>query len=266
MPVAAGWRLDGDVAIVEAARASGLELAGGPEQNDPMRASTRGTGELIAAAIEGGARSIVVGLGGSASTDGGSGALDALGRRPLAVPVRVACDVRTPFLDAARVFGPQKGASPEEVELLTRRLTGLARRYRDEFGIDVTSVTGAGAAGGLAGGLAALGAELAPGFELVAGHVGLERALDSAGLVVTAEGKLDATSFDGKVVGGVVEACARRGVPVLVIAGSIDRGTACPVPAVSLVERFGVDRAFAEPRACVAEIVARALRSGSGRR
>ena len=190
-PVEAGWRLDGGRAVVEAALASGLAAAGGAEGNDPVAATTRGTGELIAAALETGATELIVGLGGSASTDGGLGAVEALEWRPFEARVRVACDVRTPFLDAAAVFAPQKGASPEQVGALAHRLRELALRYSDELGIDVTTIEGSGAAGGLAGGLAALGAELVPGFELIAAELQLERALDGVDLVVTGEGRLD---------------------------------------------------------------------------
>ena len=126
--------------------------------------------------------------------------------------VVVACDVTTPFLDAAEVYGPQKGATSAQVSLLTRRLARLADQYRARTGVDVTTVEGGGAAGGLAGGLAAIGARLEPGFEVVAQAAGLEQLLAAADLVVTGEGKLDRTSFDGKVVGGVLEWAAEEGV------------------------------------------------------
>jgi glycerate kinase len=200
------------------ARASGLALV--PRVRDPLRASTRGTGELIAAAIRSGARRVVVGVGGSATTDGGLAALEALGWSFGAVPVTVACDVTTPFLDAATVFASQKGASEAQVSLLTRRLASLAVQYEQRTGVDVRELSGAGAAGGLAGGLAAIGAELEPGFDVVAGAVGLERALEHVDLVVTGEGRLDATSFAGKVVGGVLEWATDASVPrAAVIAG-----------------------------------------------
>ena len=253
-PVDAGWRLEDGRAVIEAARASGLALAGGAAANDAVGATSRGTGELVAAALAAGAREIVVAVGGSATTDGGMGAVEALDGEPFRVPVRVACDVQTRFLDAARVFAPQKGATPEQVVLLTSRLAGLAARY----GAAVAELPGSGAAGGLAGGLASLGADLVPGFELVAAHAGLEAALDQAALVLTGEGRLDRTSFDGKVVGGVLEACARRGLPVVVIAGQIEPGLRTPVPAFSLVDRYGRDRAFAAAGACIAELAAEA--------
>jgi hypothetical protein len=152
--VSAGWRYGGRTAIVEMARASGLELVGGPEANDAMAASTYGTGELIGAAIDAGCRRIIVGVGGSATVDGGLGALRAL--EPLsrlrAVELVVACDVRTRFVDAARTFAPQKGASPAQVELLHRRLARLVQVYERTYGIDVSGLDGGGAAGGLPGG------------------------------------------------------------------------------------------------------------------
>jgi len=220
-PVDAEWGLlAGGVAVVEMARASGLALV--PRDRDPLRASTRGTGELIAAALRAGARRVIVGVGGSATTDGGLAALEALGWSFGAVPVTVACDVTTLFLDAANVFAPQKGASAAQVALLTRRLATLADQYEQRTGVDVRSIPGAGAAGGLAGGLAAIGAELEPGFEVVAGAAGLEGALEGIELVMTGEGRLDSTSFDGKVVGGVLDWATDAGVPhAAVIAGQV---------------------------------------------
>lgn len=205
--------------IVEMARASGLGLV---DRNDPLRASTRGTGELIAAVRRGGARRILVGLGGSATTDGGLGAVEVLGWSLRGMEVSVACDVKTRFLDAARVFGPQKGASDAQIELLTRRLASVADTYRGRTGVDVTALDGAGAAGGLAGGLAAIGARLEPGFEVVAQAAGLEERFDHVDLVVTGEGRTDAQSFDGKVVGGVLEWAAELGIARrVVIAGQM---------------------------------------------
>jgi glycerate 2-kinase len=197
-------------AVVEMARASGLGLVA--NRNDPLRASTRGTGELIAAAIRGGAARVVVAVGGSATTDGGLAAVEALGWSLAGTEVVVACDVVTPFLDAAKVFGPQKGATGAQVALLSRRLERLADAYRDRTGVDIIELEGAGAAGGLAGGLAAIGARLEPGFEVVAQAAGLEEAMADADLVVTGEGRLDLASFEGKVVGGVLEWAAEEGV------------------------------------------------------
>ena len=224
-PVAAQWGLlpDGS-GVVEMARASGLELVTGRSpsrapgmRNDPLRASTRGTGELIAAALRGGARRVIVGVGGSATTDGGLGAVDALGWSLVGQDVTVACDVATPFLDAATVYAPQKGATSAQVSLLTGRLARLAEVYEDRTGVDVTELEGGGAAGGLAGGLAAIGAQLEPGFDVVARAAGFDDALAGAELVVTGEGKLDPTSFEGKVVGGVLEWAADEGVAKRVV-------------------------------------------------
>lgn len=264
--VQAAWRLGTDGrAVVESARASGLLLAGGAGDNDPVRADTRGTGELIAAAIARGATQVLVGLGGSASTDGGLGAvevlaglgrLDGSGHAPA---VHVCCDVTTRYLDAAVVFGSQKGATPEQIDQLTARLAHRAALLRERFGVDVRDIVGAGAAGGLAGGLTALGAFLVPGFAYISDAVGLRDTLSAADLVVTGEGRLDATSFAGKVVGGVLDLAAQVGVPVLVIAGTVDTDVAGRCDAVSLVERFGRDASLRDTAACVRTVVAERL-------
>jgi glycerate kinase len=262
-PVDAPWRLAGRTAVIEMAAASGLELVGGPDANDPVAASTTGTGELVVAAVDAGARRVIVGLGGSATTDGGLGALRAL--HPLGrlkgVELVVACDSRVPFLDAATVFAPQKGATLAQVELLRRRLERLAQVYLDEHGVDVLAVPGAGAAGGLAGGLAAAGGELVSGFDLVADEVGLDERLDGADLVITGEGFLDEQSFEGKVVGGVAAMAERLDVPVVAIAGQVyDTGPA-RIEAVSLVERFGDVPARTDTLACIARVTADILRA-----
>jgi glycerate kinase len=220
-PVDAEWGvMPGGTAIVEMARASGLALVAG--HNDPLRASTRGTGELIASARAQGVRHILVAVGGSATTDGGLAAVETLGWSLKGLDVTVACDVETPFLDAARVYGPQKGASDAQIALLTRRLEKLADQYRTRTGVDVTKLTGAGAAGGLAGGLAAIGAKLVPGFDAVAEAVGLEAELDDALFVVTGEGRVDASSLAGKVVGGVLDWCDSADVDhVAIVAGQV---------------------------------------------
>lgn len=218
-PVDAEWaRLSDGTAVVEMARASGLVLVDA-QSRDPLRASSRGTGELIAAALRAGSRRVVVAVGGSASTDGGLGAVDALDWSLAGSEILVACDVTTRFLDAAVEFGPQKGATRAQIALLTRRLERLAYEYERRTGVDVTQLAGAGAAGGLAGGLAALGAHLGTGFDVVAEAVGLDEAVESADLVVTGEGKLDAASFEGKVVGGVVDAARAAEIDAAVIAG-----------------------------------------------
>ncbi|MET0421276.1 MAG: glycerate kinase [Acidimicrobiia bacterium] len=220
-PVDAEWAMvKGGIAVIEMAQASGLALIKGT--TDPLRATSRGTGELIATAIREGARRIIVCVGGSASTDGGLAVVESLGWSLSHVPVTVACDVTTKFVDAARVFGPQKGATTAQVALLTRRLEQLADQYARRTGVDVRVIEGAGAAGGLAGGLAAIGASLEPGFDVVATAAGLEDALDDVDLVITGEGKLDASSFAGKTVGGVLEWASDAEVPnVAVIAGQV---------------------------------------------
>ncbi|MDP9005323.1 MAG: glycerate kinase [Actinomycetota bacterium] len=259
-PVIAPWRRSGDQAVLEMALASGLDLVGGTDGNDPMAASTHGTGELIVAALDAGCRRVVLGVGGSASTDGGLGAVRAL--EPLArlrpVELVVACDVRTTFVDAAPVFAAQKGATPAQVELLRRRLERLAQVYEDAYGVDVRRLPGSGAAGGLAGGLAAVGARLVPGFDLVADELDLLARMERADLVVTGEGFLDEQSFAGKAVGGVVELAASLALPVLVIAGEVLDGVVTPpsVTVISLVERFGRDRAVHHTLGCIEEAVA----------
>lgn len=265
-PVSAPWRLDRGRAVIEMARASGLELAGGAEGNDPIAASTAGTGELISAALEAGARRIVVGVGGSATTDGGLGAVRAITprQRLRGVELLVACDVRTTFVDAATIFGPQKGATPKQVELLRRRLERLAQVYRDDFGVDVTEVAGSGAAGGLGGGLYAVGAELVGGFDLVAEEVRLAERLEGADLVVTGEGFVDAQSFEGKVVGGVAALARELGVPVLVVCGQTFDDAAERVELISLVERFGTEAAMTETADAIRRAVSDALGARPG--
>jgi glycerate kinase len=258
-PVEAEWRLEENgTALVEAALACGLSIAGGPEGNDPIRATTRGVGELVAAAVAEGASRIVVAVGGVAPTDGGLAAVEALRRSlPLPVPLDVACDVQARFLDAARVFAPQKGATPEQVRLLRERLERLLPGYRHEFGADVRDLPGSGAAGGLAGGLAAIGARLLPGFDFVADRLGFDARLAATDLVVTGEGLVDATSSTGKVVGRLLARARGAGVDALVLAGEVAANSA--IDAVSLVERYGPERALAEPADCLTELVASAL-------
>lgn len=244
----AGWRLEADgTAIIEAAQACGLTLAGGPEGNDPLRATTHGVGTLISVASLD-ARQIVVTVGGVASTDGGVGATEALrDDLPLRVPLIVACDVNARLLDAADVFAPQKGATPEQVTVLRERLASL----------DIPDIPMAGAAGGLAGGLAAIGAHLVSGFDFVADELELDAKLAETDLVITGEGLVDTTSLTGKVVGGVLARAATAGVETLVVAGDVV--TNSPINVVSLVALCGRERALAEPAACLAEIVEKEL-------
>lgn len=252
--VRAPWRLDRGWAVIEMAAASGLRLVGGV--NDPLAATTTGTGELVAAAIEAGASHILVGAGGSAATDGGLGAVEVLRRYgPLdgsrGYQVDVATDVSIPFLDTAELFGPQKGADPDQVVELTSRLRTLATRYQAEFGIEVAALRGSGAAGGLAGGLAALGACLRPGIDLVADVLDLRARIGAADLVVTGEGLLDRSTFLGKAPGAVVRMCSQLGTPVALIVGEIAEGVTAPAPTVSLLATFGADAALGDTVRCV---------------
>lgn len=259
-PVEAQWRLQGRTAYIEMAAASGLAVVGGGDANDAIAADTTGTGELISTAVELGATTVVVFLGGSATTDGGWGAIRAMPPAPRmkGIDLIVACDVRTTFVDAATVFAPQKGASPTQVKFLTRRLQRLVQVYEESYGVDVSTTPGAGAAGGLAGGLLAIGARLESGFSVLAEHAELDVALGVADLVVTGEGYLDAESFNGKVVGGVAEWAAADGVPVLAIVGERDPDVLAPqgVDVVSLVELVGRKRAMTETVELVGGVLA----------
>ena len=242
--------------LVEMARASGIELLT-PEQLDPMRATTFGTGELIAAAASRGARRLWLAIGGSATVDGGTGMARALGwsflddrgqelgpgggplerldrlvppERPIDLEVRVLCDVDNPLLGstgAARVFGPQKGATPPVVERLEAGLSRLADVLESQLGLDVRDVPGGGAAGGLgAGAVAFLGAELVPGAVAVSDAVGLATRLESVDWVVTGEGKLDRQSLHGKVVSAVRDRAKEAGSRVAVLAGQTELSAA----------------------------------------
>jgi glycerate kinase len=207
----------GLAAIVESAKASGLDLVADDER-DPLGASTAGTGELILAARAAGARVIYLGVGGSATTDGGSGAIRVIKRAGGIQDARlvVLCDVRTPFEDAARVFGPQKGASEAEVRRLTQRLHALARGFaRDPRGRPMT-----GAAGGLSGGLwAQCGAELVAGAPFVLDLLDFDPRMRAARAVVTGEGRLDASSLAGKLVSEVATRARQSGVPCHAVVG-----------------------------------------------
>ncbi len=204
--------------IVETAAASGLGLVDAAER-DPFAASTFGTGELILAAAQAGANVVYLGVGGSATTDGGAGAIRAIreGGGLGGARITVLTDVRTPFEDAARVFGPQKGAAPQDVTRLTRRLHDQARRLdRDPRGVPMT-----GAAGGLSGGLwAAFDAELVPGAQFILDAVDFDRRMRAARAVVTGEGKLDQQSLAGKVVSEVSTRARQAGVPCHAIVGT----------------------------------------------
>jgi glycerate 2-kinase len=263
--VDAPWRLIRRTAVLEVACASGLSLAGGAEGNDPIEASTEGVGELVNDAVAAGARRVVVAVGGAATTDGGLGALQAIDRSLLMdVEVVVASDVRTRFLSAANMFAAQKGATPDQVIELHSRLVDLAQRYKRDFGIDVTMAPGGGAAGGLAGGLYALGAQIVDGFGFVAASVGLDTHLKAADVVLTGEGSFDASSLEGKVVAGVLSRARNHGVPAGVIAGRIEV-TPSAAASVSLVDLFG-QAALDSPVACAERAAFTLLRSRIGAR
>jgi glycerate kinase len=292
-PIAARYGLiaGGRAAVVELARASGLGLVA-ERRRRPLDATTRGTGELILEACRRGAREILVCVGGSASTDGGAGLAASAGARLLdrsgrPIPdggaallelsridlsaldpaVRVAnvvalCDVTNPLTGpsgSARVFGPQKGASSEDVALLDRALAHFVAVVRRDVGIDLREVRGAGAAGGAAGGLVALlGARIRPGAPAVLDAVGFDGELERADLVVTGEGRLDATSLAGKVPGAVLEAAARRETQVAILCGEATFAVDAEVR--SLVETFGRRRALEDARSALEELAERTAR------
>jgi glycerate 2-kinase len=204
-------------AVVESARASGLALVE-ERDRDPIEASTFGTGELIVAAVEAGASRVYVGVGGSATTDGGVGALEAIkqGGGIASARLSVLCDVRTPFEDAARVFGPQKGATADQVRRLSARLHALASSFqRDPRGVPMT-----GAAGGLAGGLwSEHRAELVPGAAFVLDMLEFGQRMRDARAVVTGEGRLDRQSLAGKALSEVATRARQAGVPAHAVVG-----------------------------------------------
>lgn len=293
-PVSADYLLDGDTAYVESAQACGLHLV--PEQDrDPGRATTRGVGELVAHAVGSGARTVVVGLGGSSSNDAGAGFLAALGATPahhlghggatLAERVRgidlaparealagvrlvAATDVDNPLLGihgASAVFGPQKGADADQVQRLDAALGAFADRVDPEG--TVRETPGAGAAGGLGFALLLLGGGVESGISRVLDSVRLADRLREADLVVTGEGSFDSQSLRGKLPHGVAQAAARHGVPCVVTAGAVKVGRAEAAAAgitetYSLVESAGsveaaMSRSAEELRALAAEIARR---------
>ncbi|MGE5589182.1 MAG: glycerate kinase [Bacillota bacterium] len=258
-PVEAQFGLlgDGETAVIEMAAASGLLLAP-PAERDPLITTTFGTGELIRAALDMGCRRLLVGIGGSATNDGGVGMLQALGGRVLtrdgrdvgpgggalaeadridisgldprlrALDLQVACDVDNPLCGhrgASAVYGPQKGATPEMVDELDRNLGHLADLVRRDLGRDVAETPGAGAAGGLGFGmLAFLDARLAPGVQVVMDTLRLDEVLAGASLVITGEGRTDGQTLAGKVPMGVAGRASRHGVPAVVISGAVAPG------------------------------------------
>ena len=216
-PVDASFALLPDgAAVVETAQASGLGLVE-EEERDAWAASTRGTGELIAAAVEAGAEKVIVTVGGSATSDGGAGALEALADAGVTAEIDVLTDVRTPYEDAGKVFGPQKGADPAMVERLTERLHELSAGFkRDPRGEPMT-----GAAGGLSGGLwAEHGATLRSGAAYVLDAIGFDARMRAAAFVVTGEGRLDEQTLQGKIVGEVATRCRQGGVTCHAVVGT----------------------------------------------
>jgi glycerate kinase len=236
---------DGGTAAVDTAAASGLPLVAESDR-DAEAAGTYGTGELIAAAVEAGARTVILAAGGSATSDGGAGAIAAIHERGglRGARIEVLCDVTTPFEDAARVFAPQKGADAAAVERLGARLRRLAAELpRDPRGVPMT-----GCAGGLSGGLwAAFDAALRPGADYVLELVGFERRLREADAAISGEGRIDSQSLEGKVVGQIARACARLGEDLHVVVGrdQLDRGLIGDLPIRSIREA-GTLEALAE--------------------
>lgn len=203
------------IAVVEAAEASGLARID-PGERDAFAASTRGTGELIVAAADAGADHVLVAVGGTATTDGGAGALAALDEAAVDPQLTVICDVRTSFERAAHVFGPQKGADTETVRRLARRLTALAAKApRDPRGVPMT-----GAGGGLSGGLYAhRNATLVPGANFVLDALDFDRRMRAASFVVTGEGQLDEQTLEGKAAGEIAVRCRQAGVACHAVVG-----------------------------------------------
>ncbi len=288
--------LDDGTAVIEAARANGLALLQ-PEERDPLRADTYGVGELIARALEKRPRRLVIGVGGSATNDGGAGMARALGARlwdgagrplppgaaalaevaridweppaPLSgVETVVAADVRNPLLGpegATAVYGPQKGANPAAVDLLEAALTRWAAAVRRSLGFDMAAVPGGGAAGGLAAGLAAfLGARIVSGFELVAQALRLDERMARADVVVTGEGRFDAQSLQGKVTGQVIMRARRTGKRAVVFAASLGEGAEVP-PGTEVIDLAALEPDTARRIARVRELLENAAADWAAR-
>jgi glycerate 2-kinase len=243
-----GLLADGETAVVEIAAASGLTLLA-PSERDPERADTFGSGELIAAAIAAGASTVLIAAGGSATTDGGRGAIEALGERGGLAGARleVLCDVEVPYEEAAAVFAPQKGADAAAVARLAARLEEFAATLpRDPRGVPM-----GGCAGGLSGGLmAAFGAHLRPGARFVLDRVGFPSRLAAADAVISGEGQLDSQSLQGKLVGTIAELCTEAGKPLHAIVGQsrLDPALAAARGIASIAEATTLERIAAAAR------------------
>lgn len=283
---------DGRTAVIEMAAASGLDLLK-PRERNPMVATTRGTGELIKHALKLGVRKVLVGIGGSATNDGGTGMARALGvrffdaagaelpegggalrsldridmrrldKRMKGVKVEVACDVDNPLTGArgaAQVYAPQKGATPAMVKKLDAGLKRLATVAKRDIGIDILEVPGSGAAGGLGGGLMAfLGGTLRPGVDIVIDSVKLRRHLRGCHLVITGEGRMDHQTAFGKTPAGVARVAKELGLPVIAICGSLGKA---PEDVLSI----GVDAFFSTLETSIDELEIPALGPGMIRR
>ena len=266
-PVVARLRLhegvDGLVGVIESADVVGRHLLAHPTRGEALVASSAGLGRLLLEGARLGAHRLVVGCGGSATSDAGLGCYQVLrAAGGLAVPVTVATDVTARFHDARR-YATQKGVAAEDLARVDERLDLARDLYLEEHGVDVDGVERTGAAGGIAGALFALGASLVGGFELVAREVGLAARLAGASLVVTGEGRLDEGTLEGKVVAGVADLASG---PLLVVCGSLDDEAAATFSTrhpdarlISLVERFGEQRSYADAPGCVEALVAEAL-------
>jgi glycerate kinase len=300
-PVSATWGILGDerTAVIEMAAASGLPLIRRDERN-PMRTTSRGTGELVMHALDAGVRHLIVGIGGSATNDGGAGMAQALGAhfldgqghelppggaslgaldridvsgldaRVRELDVEVACDVNNPLTGptgASHVYGPQKGATPQMAAELDSALSRYADVLKRDLGQDVRDVPGAGAAGGLGGGLIAfLRARLLPGVDLVFGQMDIERHLEGTSLVITGEGRIDRQDLYGKAPMGIAQRAQARGIPCIAVAGSTGRDYHVVYEhgldaVIGTVNRpMQLDRAIAESSRLITEAAMRACR------
>jgi glycerate kinase len=263
-PVLASFLLDGTTAYVESAQAAGLHLLE-PAERDPGTTTTYGVGQLVVAAADAGAERVVVGLGGSATNDGGAGFVAALGEHPR-VELVAATDVDNPLLGpdgATAAFATQKGGTADQLPVLEARLAQWADGLEERLGVRARNLPGAGAAGGLGFALLALGARRVAGVDVVAEAVGLDAAVAAADLVVTGEGRLDGSSLRGKVVSGVAAIALEHGVPCVAVAGEVRLGrreaaAAGLAEAASLVTRVGRERALTDAagalRVCAADL------------